>query len=178
MKKIGFLFCFLLLLSSCVKNLDFNQVDQLELTPVYEFSPLFATFKEKDFVDEDTGAELISISDEGDITIFEESYFRDNVQQVIINYELDNKISRGFELNFDFLDNQRNVVFNENTGFVPANTSGFKKAFTINVNSNSPILNTKKLRFRFSIGNGLPLDPTSEKELKLKTAITIKLKIK
>ncbi|WP_452597357.1 hypothetical protein [Pontimicrobium sp. MEBiC01747] len=94
-------FCFLSF--SCVENVDFDQAENIILTPTLESSLLFFEEPATTFVD-NSGAEVLTITDSVVIEIFNDEFVKDNLQKAILLFEATNSIKRTFEAKVDFLN--------------------------------------------------------------------------
>ncbi len=93
------MFCF----SSCVKDVDFNQADNLVLTPVVASSVVYTDVEASRF--SENGIELQVVRDSiANIEIFNEQFVIDNLVRTELIFEATNTIDRTFELQVEFLD--------------------------------------------------------------------------
>jgi hypothetical protein len=91
-------------LTSCVKDVDFDQADNFSLTPVIASSILYTEVEASNF--SDNGVELETVSDSvANIEIFEDQFIKDNLIKAELVFETTNTINRTFNLRVDFLSN-------------------------------------------------------------------------
>lgn len=111
----------LLLLCNCTKPVDFNQVDDLVITPVVESSLIFYTAKAEDFFI--GGSEQSTAEDFVEIDLFNGSFIQENLVKVEFVFEIENSINRAYQLRLRFLDVNGQVLesFNVNTAASPNN---------------------------------------------------------
>ncbi|WP_142783917.1 hypothetical protein [Changchengzhania lutea] len=107
MNRLNFKYFLLILLmslfySSCTKEVDFNQVNDLELNPILESSLVFFDEPASQFVD--NGIEVNTIQDFVIIDVFNEGFINDNLIKADFVFEYENSIHREFSLQVDFLD--------------------------------------------------------------------------
>jgi len=115
--KIG-LFFVLFVMSSCVKDVNFSQIDDL-----YAHTPLVVPFfsfelSQQHFID-DSNNLISEITDESILRITDLVNHSAN-SQFSINMIMDNHINRAFIITFDFNDAQENTLF---TKVIPVQAS-------------------------------------------------------
>lgn len=89
------------LVLSCSDKQDFDQLDNLEITPIYETSIFFVKAQES-IINRVTG--LSFYSQDFNFDAFEEPLFADRVISGVLRYELENTTSKPIELSLEFLD--------------------------------------------------------------------------
>ena len=108
------------ILSSCVDKQDFDQLDNLNVTPTAEASILYVETPER-IINQVSGINFYSQTFNFDA--FSEEFFADNVLDGVVTYEVENTTSKPLDITFEFLDDAGNSLDSEN--------------FTVNVKSNS-----------------------------------------
>ncbi len=95
MKYFTFLFLLVVLCSSCMQEQDFNQLDDLNITPTITSSILYMEASE----------ELINTvvpgdfySEEFNFDAFTEEFFSDGVLSGVLTYELENSTSKRIDI--------------------------------------------------------------------------------
>ena len=101
---------FLLLLVSCVEDLDFGQEDNLEITPTYESSLLYIEVPER-IINLSSGINFVSQNFNFDA--FAEDLFSERAIDGVIVYEIENTTSKQLEIQVEFLDEAGNVLDTE-----------------------------------------------------------------
>ena len=106
--KLSILWMVTLLFSSCVKDVDFDQVENVVLTPVIASSVLYTDVEASRF--SENGTELETVSDTiANIEIFTDDFVLDNLVKAELTFEAVNTINRTFGLQVDFLNDLDNV---------------------------------------------------------------------
>lgn len=95
-RVIGFL-----LVLSCSDKQDFDQLDNLEITPTYETS-IFYIKAQESIINRVTG--LSFFTQDFNFDAFEEPFFAERVISGVLRYELENTTSKPIELSLEFLD--------------------------------------------------------------------------
>jgi hypothetical protein len=91
------------IMSSCIKDVDFDQADDLTLTPVITSSIVYAEVEASRF--SENGMELETVTDSlANIEIFENDFIIDNLVRAELVFEATNSINRTFGLQIDFLN--------------------------------------------------------------------------
>lgn len=93
----------LALLVSCVKDVDFDQTEDIILTPVLTSSVVFTEVEASRF--SENGMEVQTVRDSiANIEIFSDEFVNDNLVRVELVFEAINSINRTFNLQIDFLN--------------------------------------------------------------------------
>ncbi len=97
---VAILFCFFI--TSCTKEVDFNQAKDLTLEPVLASDLIFFNAPAANFFVD--GSELSTIRDSVIIDLFNRDFVVDNVVKAEFVFETTNSINRAFSVQVDFLD--------------------------------------------------------------------------
>ncbi|WP_111682095.1 hypothetical protein [Winogradskyella tangerina] len=104
--KLNYIVCFFILIltcTSCVKDVDFNQAENLTLTPIVAASVVYTDVEASRF--SENGTEIETVRDSiANIEIFTEQFVIDNLVRTDLVFEVTNSIDRSFELDVEFLD--------------------------------------------------------------------------
>ena len=121
MKKYFFISLLLIVgLNSCVKEQNFDQFDDLTITPTIEASILYVESTED--VINDAGSAVWYIQT-FNFDAFNEDFFAENVLDGVIIYELENTTSKDLEISIEYLDDAGNVLDTELFRIAPAPTA-------------------------------------------------------
>ncbi|WP_282041140.1 hypothetical protein [Winogradskyella flava] len=97
--------------TSCIKDVDFDQAEDVVLTPVITSSVLFTEVEASRF--SENGMELETVRDSvANIEIFTDQFVIDNLVKVELVFEVSNSINRTFGLQIEFL-NEADELQNE-----------------------------------------------------------------
>ncbi|WP_400076841.1 hypothetical protein [Winogradskyella sp. R77965] len=91
-------------LISCVKDVDFDQADNLSLSPVLEASLVYTEVEASQFSINDVELEIVRDSI-ANIEIFKDQFVKDNLVKAEFIFKTTNTILRTFNLQVDFLNN-------------------------------------------------------------------------
>ena len=100
----------LLLITSCSEKQDFDQIDDLEITPIYETS-IFYVKAQESIINLISGVSFFS--QDFNFDAFEEPFFSKRVRTGELTYELENTTSKPIEIILEFLDENENVLDTE-----------------------------------------------------------------
>lgn len=100
----------LLLAMSCTEKQDFDQINDLEITPTYETS-IFYVKAQESIINLVSGVSFFS--QDFNFDAFEEPFFSNRVQSGVLTYELENTTSKPIEIVLEFLDENENILDRE-----------------------------------------------------------------
>ncbi|WP_405410447.1 hypothetical protein [Maribacter sp. Asnod1-A12] len=107
----------LLMTVSCSDEQDFDQIDDLTITPSYETSVFYVKAQET-LINRVAGINFFT--QDFNFDAFEEPFFTNRVLSGVLTYELENTTSKPIEIRLEFLDEVENVldieVFNMDAG--------------------------------------------------------------
>ncbi|MDX1363766.1 hypothetical protein [Arenibacter latericius] len=115
---------FLLGFASCVERPDFDQLDDLSVTPTIEGSILYVESPE-DLLNK--SADTVFYSQDFSFNGFNEDVFADRVLEGTISYEVENTTSKELEVTITFLDENEIVLDEEKFSMAPEPTSILKR---------------------------------------------------
>ncbi|WP_299361242.1 hypothetical protein [Winogradskyella sp.] len=105
---------------SCVEDVDFDQAEDLTLTPVVASSVVYTDVEASRF--SENGIELEQVSDTiANIEIFTEEFVIDNLVRTELIFEATNTINRTFGLQVDFLSNSDELLHTLSFDAQPSN---------------------------------------------------------
>lgn len=175
-KKI-ILIAFSAIFLSCLSNLDFEQVKEIETTPVFNISLGFFNISSDGFASNNS-APITSISEDIEYRIFENQILRDNLIRQEYNINVVNTFNRSFILSVSFLDENGTDTFTSVSYTIAANDTDFKEKVIINdiATSNSVVKNTTILRLKLSLEDeSNPISATSAGTFNFKSSTTVYL---
>lgn len=110
-KYLFTLLLYFAIVSSCAEKQDFDQLDNLDITPTAEASLLYIEAPER-IINQVTGTNFYSQTFNFDA--FNEQFFADNILDGIVAYEVENTTSKPLDITFEFLDDAGNSLDSEN----------------------------------------------------------------
>jgi len=100
---------------SCVKDTDFDQADEIALTPVVELDLIFFTLTAPDFFDSISQTPRLTVVDTTEIRFLDDSGIQENLKRAEFLFSFTNSIPRPFEVDFQFLSEQNDTTYTTQT---------------------------------------------------------------
>lgn len=111
MRKVWkFLFgiCLMLVCIACVKDVDFDQAEDVVLTPVLELDFIYSEINTGEFIDAAADPTIViptaSISDTLNYDLLGTDFVVDNLERIELTFEFENTIPRDFTFTLGFLN--------------------------------------------------------------------------
>lgn len=174
-KLSAMLFCFFVI-TSCVNNLDFSQIEEYSISPEYTVSLTYFTISPPQFFNQ-AGLQLPEISDITDFRGLENSYARDKLLKLDFNVEIKNEFDRDLTIQISFLDDNMNVTHRFNDLKVNANNLNYTFDETIEVSTNPNIKTTTKIKVLILDNSAVPLDASAKTEFEFKSSVKIYMNV-
>ena len=109
LSKLSLFLCLALVCNACIKDVDFEQAENLSITPALEASVIHFDEPAVTFLDEN-GVELTVIRDSVNIEIFSDPFVVDNLIKADFLFEAVNTINRAYVAEIEFFDDQFMLV--------------------------------------------------------------------
>jgi hypothetical protein len=101
--KIFFLLVLCCVLSSCIRDTDFEQADQITLSPEYELDLVYFTVDTPMFEAAGELGDSFKVTDTTNIRFLDDSFIRESLVRAEVFFRLTNSIPRDFELEVEFM---------------------------------------------------------------------------
>ena len=88
---------------ACVNDVDFDQIDEFEATPVVNLDLVFFDLDQSNFIDETTQELIPVLRDTTQLEFLNDDFFRDNVTQVDFVFQYQNTFNTSFASRAVFL---------------------------------------------------------------------------
>lgn len=137
------------LLTSCVKDIDFNQANQIEITPVYAVSLVQFSFDQTSLVEQIPNAGLTFV-DSALFTAFEGLKNKEYLEKIDVEVEVNNPFDRDFVLNVAFFDSNAQETYVYKPLNIPAKST-LQDVETIIVANNPDIVNSSQVLLRLEM---------------------------
>ncbi|GIZ10095.1 hypothetical protein FUMI01_28210 [Flavobacterium sp. UMI-01] len=162
---------------SCSSNLDFDQANDLNLTPVFVANLTYFDVPAHEFVT--NGVEnTVGVAGLG-FDAFRDSFFRENLVRTDLFFELTNTINRAYVIDLFMLNESDQVVYTVHFD-VPAASSAPQVVAKTEVFQGITLeqfKQTEKMVFRLVMLPGAPLTENSLGSLKMKSSATVYMDI-
>lgn len=162
------LLTFVLFISSCVKDLDFNQVNDLELEPSIVTSLVNFELDQDDL----SGLGITffpTIMEETLLPDFNNSLVQEDLRNITLQFEISNTFDDDFTINVVFLDPNDNITYSLTPMVIVGNDEAFTYEEEIEISTNPDFLNSNKISITISY-SGTVIDTTMPNSLEFKSA--------
>tara|TARA_R110002124_G_scaffold131910_1_gene294330 strand:+ start:58849 stop:59391 length:543 start_codon:yes stop_codon:yes gene_type:complete len=109
------------LFSACVKDTDFDQADDILLTPVVELDLIYFNLEAGDFFDVNTSNPVLTVRDTTDLRFLNDGISNDIVRAEFL-FNFTNSIPRNFDVLFQFLGEQNDTTYVTQTSVIEGTT--------------------------------------------------------
>jgi hypothetical protein len=174
-KKINALFCCLLVVISCVDDLDLSPLDNFKATPTYSVAAVHFTVLPFQFF-EQSGNQMNEIREITDFNLFENDYIKNKTVKLEFNAEVLNEYDNDFILEVQLLNANYLPIFKFEKISVSANDLAYQFKQTETLISNPSLINMRGLSITIKTNNpSLVLNPNDSTELQFKSFIKVYL---
>ena len=117
MKLFTCLFIFLLTLSflGCVKDTNFDQLDDVVFTPEIELDLIYFNLDAGEFFDQTTNTPRFTVRDTTALEFLDSNDITGSIQKIDFLFDFNNSIPRSFEVDFEFLSIANSPTYNTGT---------------------------------------------------------------
>ncbi|RED50045.1 hypothetical protein [Seonamhaeicola aphaedonensis] len=155
---------------SCTKDIDFNQVNDFEVSPVIESSLIFLDEPANQFLED--GVEISTVQDSVLVNIFKDDFISEHLVKAEFVFETINSINRGVELRIDFLTDS-NIQLHSFSFAVEPSTNNtpimFNYTEVFEGSTLANFLETEKLLFTLSLQQGPAINDDTPGNIELKS---------
>jgi len=107
---------------SCTSDVNFNQSKNIEINQNFSSTFVHLNLDQNKFLNDDSNAELPTLTDLSVIDIFKSKYFEDNLVRANFTFEIQNTFDRSFIIELSFLNVDDNITNSFNI-IVPNNSN-------------------------------------------------------
>ena len=162
---------------SCSSDLDFNQANTIKLEPIFVTNLANFDIPANDFVT--GGVEQTIVIDSPTVDVFNDAFFRNNLNRADFFFEINNTVNRAYTLDIILIDKYNQPLYSINFS-IPAYTTGMnlvaKKELFQNANLNL-LKSTTRISFVLRMLPGPLLNESSSGSFKLRSGVTAYLVI-
>lgn len=101
----------LIICVSCVKDVDFDQTEEIVLSPQVDLDLVFFDLDTNNFVEVESGDPIPVIRDTTRLEFLDDDFVRDNLRQIDFVFRYDNSFSQVFEHRAHFLNDLDEVQY-------------------------------------------------------------------
>ena len=99
------------LFTACVKDTDFDQANDIILSPVVELDLIHFDLSAGDFYDTTTSTSILTLRDTTELRFLNDEEIRTNLRRAEFYFKFTNSISRNFLVDFQFLSLQNDTTY-------------------------------------------------------------------
>ena len=117
-KNLNLLFVFLLLLfffTGCIKDTDFDQAENIALTPINELNLIYFNIGAESFYDDSTATEILTVRDTTEIRFLDDQEIQEGLRRVDFYFKFTNSIPRDFLVDFRFISEMNDTTYTAQT---------------------------------------------------------------
>ena len=107
--------CFILLLMACVKDTDFDQAQDITLTPVVELDLIYFNLDAGEFYDDVNNVPRLTVTDTTEIRFLDDTDTQESLRRAEFYFKFTNSIPRTFQIDFMFLSEQSDTTYTTQT---------------------------------------------------------------
>jgi len=104
---------------SCVKDVDLDQAQDIELTPVVELDLIYFDLAPADFMDPESGLVLNTLRDTTEIRFLDDPDIGESLRQIDFFFRFNNSVERSFQVDFSFLSEASDTTYVTQTTVAP-----------------------------------------------------------
>lgn len=103
--------CVCLFFTACIKNTDFDQAENIVLTPIIELDLIYFNLRTNDFYDSITSTPILTVRDTTLIKFLDDSTLHEKLRRVEFYFKFTNSIPRNFQVDFQFLSEMNDTSY-------------------------------------------------------------------
>ncbi len=100
-----------LLLTACIKDTDFDQAEDIALTPVVELDLIYFNLEAAQFYDSITSNPILTLRDTTVIDFLDDSGLQESLIRAEFFFKFTNSIPRNFQVDFQFLSEANDTTY-------------------------------------------------------------------
>ncbi|WP_310991123.1 hypothetical protein [Aequorivita marina] len=105
-----------LFFTACVKNTDFEQGENVVLTPTIDLNLIYFNLRTEDFYDSITATPILTLRDTTKVKFLDDSTLMKNLKRAEFYFKFTNSIPRDFQVDFQFLSEFNDTTYVTETG--------------------------------------------------------------
>jgi len=100
-----------LLFTACIKDTDFDQAEDIALTPVIELDLIFFNLQANRFFDTINSTQILTVRDTTEIRFLDDSTLQESLKRAEFYFKFTNSIPRDFQVDFQFLSELNDTTY-------------------------------------------------------------------
>ncbi|MCW8980229.1 MULTISPECIES: hypothetical protein [Altibacter] len=106
------------LLFACVKDTDFDQAEDIALTPVVELDLIYFNLTASHFFDSINNTPVLTVTDTTDIRFLDDAQIQESLRRAEFYFKFTNGIPRTFQVDFQFLSETNDTTYTTQTNVI------------------------------------------------------------
>ena len=103
--------CACLFFSACIKDTDFDQAEDIALTPVVELDLIYFNLNANQFYDSINSNPILTVTDTTEIKFLDDSTLQESLKRAEFYFKFTNSIPRSFQVDFQFLSEANDTTY-------------------------------------------------------------------
>jgi hypothetical protein len=99
------------MLTACIKDTDFDQAEDITLTPVIELDLIYFNLQANRFFDSINSNPVLTVTDTTEIRFLDDSSLQENLKRADFYFKFTNSIPRNFQVDFQFLSEANDTTY-------------------------------------------------------------------
>lgn len=97
--------------TACVRDTDFDQAEDIALTPVVELDLIYFNLQASSFYDSINSLPILTIRDTTEIKFLDDNTLQENLKRAEFYFKFTNSIPKSFQVEFQFLTDQNDLTY-------------------------------------------------------------------
>ncbi len=106
-----FAVCVCLFFTACIKDTDFDQAEDIALTPVVELDLIYFNLRADQFFDTINSNPILTVRDTTEIKFLDDSSLQESLKRAEFYFKFTNSIPRSFQVDFQFLSETNDTTY-------------------------------------------------------------------
>lgn len=106
-----FMACVCLFFTACIKDTDFDQAEDIALTPVIELDLIYFNLEANSFFDTINSTPILTVRDTTEIRFLDDSTLQESLKRAEFYFKFTNSIPRSFQVDFQFLSELNDTTY-------------------------------------------------------------------
>lgn len=106
-----FVVCVCLFFSACIQDTNFDQAEDIALTPVIELDLIHFNLRADQFFDSITSNPILTVRDTTEIKFLDDSSLQESLKRAEFYFKFTNSIPRNFQVDFQFLSELNDTTY-------------------------------------------------------------------
>ncbi len=106
-----FVVCVCLFFTACIQDTDFDQAEDIALTPVVELDLIYFNLQANRFYDTINSTQILTVRDSTEIRFLDDSTLQESLKRAEFYFKFTNSIPRNFQVDFQFLSELNDTTY-------------------------------------------------------------------